>query len=712
MATVIADWHRCEFQLRMRKAGLKPRRVPLSPPLSVLPCNLMVLSGVMLLMSWVGLLPVTPLVPPITWVEALGGVRGLHTSLHFLPTKRKPPDPMDDDDVSVASSLDDSSVGSGVTTPSACPTVETVAEHEFFDPALDGEGDCGCCGVNQPQCHVSNDTIPCCEFISTDYPTPVEPIDLSEHVSSTWLSTALCFLCNWPASFGTLGLLAHTGPESFAIVDTGASMCVTSNRDDFLTYTDATGRVLHGLTKGVAIKGSGIVNWKIEINGKVIELKLQALHVPECDTRLLSPQQLRQNYPSKITLMDIEDECVRMTFPEGDFVCPYNDSNLPIMKLVPATDNEVDVLALNACVMAENNQNLSPSQKELLKWHCKFGHLDLKATQAILKSGAVGRSPLVMAASRLDLTKLPIVCASCAYAKAKRRSSRSKRTKADYSAPPLEKLLSKDVLRPGQKVSMDHFIVSTPGRLFSSRGSEPDDRMYKGGVLFKDHATDYIHAEPVVNFTAGEAIRAKKAFEQVMSSYGVTVLHYHTDNGVFTAAEFHKELADNKQGLTLSGVGAHHQNAMAERSIGVLFNMARTMMLHAKLRWPKAVTAKLWPMALKHAEYLVNHVPAKNHVCPMDLIQGSHIPRDHLRNLHVWGAPAYVLHPKLQDGSKIPKWDPRSRQGLHLGWSPLHASSVPLVLNLTTGHVSPQFHVVFDDWFTTVSTEERVLPKI
>jgi transposase InsO family protein len=185
------------------------------------------------------------------------------------------------------------------------------------------------------------------------------------------------------------------------------------------------------------------------------------------------------------------------------------------------------------------------------------------------------------------------------------------------------------------------------------------------------------------------------------------VLHYHTDNGVFTAAEFHKELADNKQGLTLSGVGAHHQNAMAERSIGVLFNMARTMMLHAKLRWPKAVTAKLWPMALKHAEYLVNHVPAKNHVCPMDLIQGSHIPRDHLRNLHVWGAPAYVLHPKLQDGSKIPKWDPRSRQGLHLGWSPLHASSVPLVLNLTTGHVSPQFHVVFDDWFTTVSTEEK-----
>jgi hypothetical protein len=32
-----------------------------------------------------------------------------------------------------------------------------------------------------------------------------------------------------------------------------------------------------------------------------------------------------------------------------------------------------------------------------------------------------------------------------------------------------------------------------------------------------------------------------------------------------------------------------------------------------------------------------------------------------------------------------------------------NSSSVALVLNPRTGHVSPQFHVVFDDLFTTVS---------
>jgi hypothetical protein len=111
---------------------------------------------------------------------------------------------------------------------------------------------------------------------------------------------------------------------------------------------------------------------------------------------------------------------------------------------------------------------------------------------------------------------------------------------------------------------------------------------------------------------------------------------------------------------------------------------------------------------MKHAQFLINHVPAMNNVCPMDLILRTTVPRDHLKSVHVWGSPCFVLDPKLQDGNKVPKFDPRSRQGLNVGWSPRHASTVPLVLNLTTGNISPQFHVVFDDWFTTVSsTAER-----
>jgi hypothetical protein len=50
----------------------------------------------------------------------------------------------------------------------------------------------------------------------------------------------------------------------------------------------------------------------------------------------------------------------------------------------------------------------------------------------------------------------------------------------------------------------------------------------------------------------------------------------------------------------------------------------------------------------------------------------------------------------------IPKWEPRAGMGLYVGRSPSHAANVALIFNPCTGHVSPQFHVIFDDDFTTV----------
>ena len=41
---------------------------------------------------------------------------------------------------------------------------------------------------------------------------------------------------------------------------------------------------------------------------------------------------------------------------------------------------------------------------------------------------------------------------------------------------------------------------------------------------------------------------------------------------------------------------------------------------------------------------------------------------------------------------------------------PQHAGSVDLVLNLKTGYISPQFHIVFDEKFTT--TFARITDKL
>jgi hypothetical protein len=48
-----------------------------------------------------------------------------------------------------------------------------------------------------------------------------------------------------------------------------------------------------------------------------------------------------------------------------------------------------------------------------------------------------------------------------------------------------------------------------------------------------------------------------------------------------------------------------------------------------------------------------------------------------------------------------------------MGFSDRHASTIALVLNLMTKSISPQFHVVFDDWFTSVhSNGEELDPEV
>jgi hypothetical protein len=49
--------------------------------------------------------------------------------------------------------------------------------------------------------------------------------------------------------------------------------------------------------------------------------------------------------------------------------------------------------------------------------------------------------------------------------------------------------------------------------------------------------------------------------------HGVTVKHYHADNGIFADNKFREEVRESKQTLSFCGVNAHFQNGIAERQI-------------------------------------------------------------------------------------------------------------------------------------------------
>ena len=152
-------------------------------------------------------------------------------------------------------------------------------------------------------------------------------------------------------------------------------------------------------------------------------------------------------------------------------------------------------------------------------------------------------------------------------------------------------------------------------------------------------------------------------------------------------------------------VGAHHQNGVAERGLQTITRWALAMMMHQLVHWPEYFDPALWPFALDHAVHIWNNLPKeRGGLTPNELFAGIKEPQnDAILRSRVWGCPVYVLDPKLQDGKKLPKWKPRSRLGMYLGISPTHSTTVGRVLNLETGYISPQYHLVFDELFHTVS---------
>jgi hypothetical protein len=92
----------------------------------------------------------------------------------------------------------------------------------------------------------------------------------------------------------------------------------------------------------------------------------------------------------------------------------------------------------------------------------------------------------------------------------------------------------------------------------------------------------------------------------------------------------------------------------------------------------------------------------ENGLLPNELWSSCPSPTEEFNCAHVFGCPVYVLDAALQDRHKIPKWAPCAHLEIFLGFSTLHSSQVPIVMNVDTGKISPQFHIIFDDKFKTV----------
>ena len=224
--------------------------------------------------------------------------------------------------------------------------------------------------------------------------------------------------------------------------------------------------------------------------------------------------------------------------------------------------------------------------------------------------------------------------------------------------------------------------------------------------MFVDHASDFTYVHMHQHLTTDETIDVKHAFERLAEQHGVRILHYHCDNGRFADEAFVDDVRAAHQTITFCGVGAHHQNGIAERRIRDITENAQTSLLHAAHRWPKTIAANLWPQAINHVVNMRNSLPRPGKTqSPLSKFAGTSV-QPNLKHFHPFGCPVYVLQAPLQTRNPFPKWGERSRIDIFLCHSPHHASSVPLILSTQTGLVSPQFHCAFDDNFDTMKREQ------
>lgn len=341
-------------------------------------------------------------------------------------------------------------------------------------------------------------------------------------------------------------------------------------------------------------------------------------------------------------------------------------------------------------IVDEEDSKYQDSSSEFLQWHHKLGHISPKKIREMARRG---RLP-----SKLAHCKVPL-CTSCLYGKATKRPWRSKESNQPRKM--------ETITQVGQCVSVDQIESFTPGLIAQMKGT-PTKSRYHCATVFVDQKSGFGYVHLQRSTTGDETIEAKQAFERYAHRYGVHIAHYHADNGRFAERKFLDHVASAGQTISFSGVGAHFQNGVAERRIRELQEHARTMLIHARTRWPEAITVHLWPYALRTANDILNSTwDLKRKHVSLEKFTSTPV-QDNLKHWAPFGCPVYVVEKAIQDGKSFNKWKTKARVAIYIGRSPNHARSVAMCLSLQTGLVSPQFHFRLDPTFQTMRKAFRI----
>jgi hypothetical protein len=131
-------------------------------------------------------------------------------------------------------------------------------------------------------------------------------------------------------------------------------------------------------------------------------------------------------------------------------------------------------------------------------------------------------------------------------------------------------------------------------------------------------------------------------------------------------------------------------------------------------KWPAVILEDTWPCAIHHAINFQNASDQKTTTTsPYEAFTGQ-TPPWAIHDFRVFGSPTYVLQKDLQDSTFMAL----QIMACCIHWQlTCHASAIPLIYNPAINQTSPQFHILYDEYFHTVTNSpgfnlDRYLEKL
>jgi hypothetical protein len=387
------------------------------------------------------------------------------------------------------------------------------------------------------------------------------------------------------------------------------------------------------------------VSWKLkDIDGHIVDVNVQAIYVPACPFRLLSPQQLSRA-PKMIkhngawvgggstAKVFYQGHCIEFSFDQT--------SQLPIAKTKPGSMKfAAFAMRCHGCTSnasprllnAKLNSNLTAIQAKLLLAHNKLNHVAFDRIKGWAAQGKFGLDP-ALARCRMN----GLVCAACQFGAAHKQPHNNESSINEKDS----------IVSPGDFVALDQMISKIPGLIPFTSGRR-SKRRFTCSNMHVDAVSKFIFSDLKESTNGVQAVKSKEAFEELTRNNDVHINHYRCDNGIYQSKLFTTHVSIEGQSQSFSGIGAHWQNALAERYIGVTTTKAWIMLLHAMSRWPDVITGEFWSFAYQFAVLLCNTLPRSRSTansadeCPYETFTMSNSPIMP-ENFHVFGSPCFVL---------------------------------------------------------------------